>query len=870
VRPCFVLWMRRAARAAFVASLFLACVTTLAAAPGETSGWGSSERQQRPPRNGQTDTPFKGSSTTGDHTTETPNTASPGGRRRVLQTPNAPTATPRPVRTLREDADVTRGVVISLEGSLHESVDASTSTNRDRLRAVITSPILCGDTGVTTCGKLFQVTPDGEQGVELEVDSCDADSDWENACGVADPLGRVLFFPDIGGKDLYGQSDAASNAYASVVYAVVDTVTKGKSPSVIVAVRVNAKPVVPSPSRRVFVPSDFSGLLPLSFLATDSDSDEITIRTVGFLPARYQTTLGTRAAMSSLNDPRIVTPAEEWFSVTESDTKGTGLQSDGTSKALPEGSVKIWFAPTGVGDSDTCCPSRTCGGAYVPATCQPCYDDATTDPTLVKPDDDCSCCPARHFYGRLLYVAVDARGSTSNEIGHIDVYVTPGSRNPEVPPGLGLGAGSLGLGSGYSQTLGLGEWAPPKIFANEGATVYFRLPARNFGEKVCVEFVGDGDEPPRVACVSESMRAVVMNPPISGGGGNETKGQLSALVFTSADLETSVTEIFGDAGAAYAELVTFDADDVSAFSTSQSNTSLGNANESTSFGNSVAQPALYGTYESPQSELHRIVAECVRRGVASTTPLLGAGDASANEWPAIPQGWRDEMSSDDAGYDVGIAKLVPTGSLLLLAYTPPSTSAGFPFLSLKYGVVDEAGLASRTLSTADIFVRHALNANASRFTRFPFWGFRPILPGDDWFGAKAEHTVDWWNVSRTVVGGLHNLPDVAGSIPGELRTTNFLVPKIANADMGAFAYSFGRNDIGQLGVGSARPNRLPKIADGARHQGLDLHRIAAGTASVVGISSNDGKGTALGLSPSPSDCFTEDGDCLSIHRDIQD
>jgi len=48
--------------------------------------------------------------------------------------------------------------------------------------------------------------------VELEVDSCDADSDWENACGVADPLGRVLFFPDIGGKDLYGQSDAASNA----------------------------------------------------------------------------------------------------------------------------------------------------------------------------------------------------------------------------------------------------------------------------------------------------------------------------------------------------------------------------------------------------------------------------------------------------------------------------------------------------------------------------------------------------------------------------------------------------------------------------------------------------------------------------------
>jgi alpha-tubulin suppressor-like RCC1 family protein len=75
--------------------------------------------------------------------------------------------------------------------------------------------------------------------------------------------------------------------------------------------------------------------------------------------------------------------------------------------------------------------------------------------------------------------------------------------------------------------------------------------------------------------------------------------------------------------------------------------------------------------------------------------------------------------------------------------------------------------------------------------------------------------------------------------------TNFLVPKRLG-EMGAFAYPFGRNDIGQLGMGSARPRRFPTLADDVRHRGLDLDRLAVGSRSTIGISNADGKAYAWG------------------------
>ena len=821
----FRVGMRRLALVAFVTVLFLVALASLAAAPEETSNSGSSQWQQRP--DGQTDGSASFKPTSGTRQSDHASNTSPGNRpgRRVLQAVSAPTATPPTLRLLREDADVTKGITFSLAGSLDNTIDPTGEFANKRLAAVITAPILCGDTESigATCGKLFQVTPDGYKGEELVTDTCTADSNIDSQCKVTDYNNRVLFVPQPGGADLDGTNGAP---YASVTYAVVDTVQVGspynsvndqRSNSAVVSIRVNAKPKVDDSLRRVFVESDFDAALPLLFLATDSDGDEVTIQTVGLLPG-YTPVLGTRSGIG-VNDPGIVTPEPEWHLV-DGSSKGHSLPSDGIGVALPPGSQKIWFSPSGVGDSDTCCPARVCLGVNVPATCRPCYDDASTVGST-KPENDCLCCPGRHFYGSVTYVAFDEHGLRSNDIGQIDIYVRPGSKSPEVPS---LGLGHSG-GSGHPQTL----FSPPKVFTTEGSNVYFRLAARNFGEKKCTDVAASGFDPPYVDCEPEPIRGVVLNPP-STAVDVEDEGSLLAVVFPE-DLEL-LTQAFNDGGVAKALVSKFDADDISNFGNTSSLTTL--------------------TYPLRSSGLQSVITECVRVGVCSLTALLERDDVPPADWPSMPSQW-----TDGTEYDITNAKVVPGNSRLILAYTPPQIAAGFPYKTFVYGVVDDANLPSLTTSTSQIFVQHQLNQNASRFTKFPFWAFRPISSSDDFFiGTKAEHTVNWWQIAvgsnNTGSGGsisgsssgLNSL-NISTVVPNELINSNFLVPKKLG-EMGAFVYPFGRNDIGQLGVASARPNRFPKIANDVRHRGLDLSKLAVGIRSTIGISNSDGKAYAWG------------------------
>lgn len=826
--------MRRSGRAglgaALAAVLLLTALATPAAAPEETSA----RRASAPTTDVE---PGARSTSEGaalaDATDSPANVASKTARRGLLQSAGRPVATPPSIRLAREDADVTRGIVFSLEGALASSVaDPTGALAKTRLVPVLTAPLLCGEPATpanpfVTCGSLFQVTPDGEKGEEIPLASCASSSAGaDSACAVRDAKKRVWFAPEPGGRDPSGPSGAA---YATVSFVVIDNaLTLSGSPyyasaedrrseTAVAAVRVNAKPVVPSAPRRVFVDSDFDGVLPLELLASDTDGDQVSIEITSALPGKAPV-LGTRLfARRDSNQGGETNEASEWRLVAaDGVSPGANLLSGSTLHALTPGSNRVWFAPRGVGASDACCPARTCGGMRVEATCEPCYDDgaATMDVDANKPENDCLCCAARHFYGRLTYVARDALGSRSKNEGVVDVYVRPGSRAPETPPD--------------DATLRDKHWAPPRVFATEGRAAYFRLAARNFGEESCVTSVtnnnGNGTVP-YVSCSPEPLGAVLLDAPKEGSAEETEKGSLRAVVFPE-DLN-ELDDAFGDGGFARSVVERFDKDRVVLTNSDESN-DTNDTNDTNVYTFAGYEP------EVDDARVHAVVSEALRLGVA-VIENLAPYDASATG--ALPSTW---TSSFGASYDPSVnARVVPHKARLLLAYTPPAVAAGFPLTTFAYGVSDGAGLRSATTTVARFFVRHALDLDASRFTRFPHWAFRPISPAD-WVGVRAEDTVNWWST-----GFQSNRSSVHVHDDARLLSTNFLVPKKMN-EMGAFAYPFGRNDIGQLGMGSARPRRFPTLADDVRHRGLDLDRLAVGSRSTIGISNSDGKAYAWG------------------------
>ena len=58
----------------------------------------------------------------------------------------------------------------------------------------------------------------------------------------------------------------------------------------------------------------------------------------------------------------------------------------------------------------------------------------------------------------------------------------------------------------------------------------------------------------------------------------------------------------------------------------------------------------------------------------------------------------------------------------------------------EYGITDAAGARSANTSVARVFVQHALDLAASRFTRFPTGRSAPSM--SLWVGTRAEDTAD--------------------------------------------------------------------------------------------------------------------------------
>jgi hypothetical protein len=86
------------------------------------------------------------------------------------------------------------------------------------------------------------------------------------------------------------------------------------------------------------------------------------------------------------------------------------------------------------------------------------------------------------------------------------------------------------------------------------------------------------------------------------------------------------------------------------------------------------------------------------------------------------------------------------------------------------------------------------------------------------------------------------------TLPANQRAVNWLTPKL-HGQMGAFSMVFGRNDAGQLGIGSAQVRRLPGISDAPGTIDLELSAVAAG----------DGRGCDsyhVTLSFSPANFYT--------------
>ena len=243
---------------------------------------------------------------------------------------------------------------------------------------------------------------------------------------------------------------------------------------------------------------------------------------------------------------------------------------------------------------------------------------------------------------------------------------------------------------------------------------------------------------PSVACF-EPLGAVILNAPAEGSAEEAEKGSLRAVVFPDdlAELDAA----FGDGGYAARVVSGFDKDrfvlaNGSGFSVSE----VGNTLSGNTYPSSVTGSNAFAGYERVEVDddgiaLRGIVAEALRLGVASVASLAEVDNSSA---AAFPVAWTSSLGLGPTGYDPATARIVPFSARLILAYAPPAIAAGFPFATFAYGITDAAGARSANTSVARVFVQHALDLAASRFTRFPHWAFRPISPSV-WVGTRAEH-----------------------------------------------------------------------------------------------------------------------------------
>ena len=215
---------------------------------------------------------------------------------------------------------------------------------------------------------------------------------------------------------------------------------------------------------------------------------------------------------------------------------------------------------------------------------------------------------------------------------------------------------------------------------------------------------------------------------------------------------------------------------------------------------------------------------------------LYAVSDSYDAWSRYPAGWFSPDADDanawtrDATRASGRAKML--AGTTTLVYTPPPIAAGYPFFTLRYALRDASGLYSARATNVRIVVRHRLDDALSRFLRLPSWAYRPI----DVVPTHVEDTADWWANGAAGVS--------RESLPESVRATNWKTPKRRD-EMGAFGYPFGRNDVGQLGVGDARDRPIPTLADDPSTMAFEFISFAAGESSVLAISSAPGlAGTA--------------------------
>lgn len=192
----------------------------------------------------------------------------------------------------------------------------------------------------------------------------------------------------------------------------------------------------------------------------------------------------------------------------------------------------------------------------------------------------------------------------------------------------------------------------------------------------------------------------------------------------------------------------------------------------------------------------------------------------------FPEAW----FGPDSGHPQGISRTeaVAEGRAMWLmgttkvVYTPPPIAAGYPFVTLRFGIRDTTTKYSPRTTRVRVVVRHKLDDRLSRFVRLPNWYFRDISTSK-----LANETVDWWLYPY----GFN--PDF---IPEGLQDgTHWLTPKRRD-EMGAFLMPGGRNDIGQLGLGHAMNLRTPRLNDDADVKPLELERLSAGERSTLGIS----------------------------------
>ena len=220
--------------------------------------------------------------------------------------------------------------------------------------------------------------------------------------------------------------------------------------------------------------------------------------------------------------------------------------------------------------------------------------------------------------------------------------------------------------------------------------------------------------------------------------------------------------------------------------------------------------------EGPAADVERAACEADDRtgkcGAASCEARCAdarcdAGARAGSRTAATPpEDVRRESSSNDARREGGQG-----GS---------GARGGSPGATARTGASDAPrGRSGRTLlSSHDSF-----DPSLSRFLREPTWAFRPIHLRRQ----PAERFADWWANGPAGVD--------AADLDASVAIDNAKVPKVKDA-MGRFAYAHGRNDAGQLGVGSAAPLREPVARDDPATFLLELAEVAAGEASALGIS----------------------------------